>query len=153
ITLAFSILRYRLWDIDLTINRSLVYSLISLILVGVFALAFFVTQRLLILLIDDGQSGLAIALAGLLCGALFSPTRQRVRHFIDRRLYGFRFDLIQLARAQKKPEVKKPAARTGQVVGRYEMLDLLGQGGMGEVYKGYADGQIVAVKILPDALA
>src|SRR5215813_5107673 len=73
ITLAFSILRYRLWDIDLTINRSLVYSLISLILVGVFALAFFVTQRLLILLIGDGQSGIAIALAGLLCGALFNP--------------------------------------------------------------------------------
>jgi serine/threonine-protein kinase len=153
ITLAFSILRYRLWDIDLTINRSLVYTGITLVLIGLFAIAFFVMQRLFLMWVGDTQPGIAGAFAALICGMMFNPTRRAVRNFIDRRVYGFRFDLLQLDRAQQKPTVTSPSARTGQMIGQYEMLDILGKGGMGEVYKGFGDGQVVAIKLLPENLA
>jgi hypothetical protein len=156
LAMALSILRYRLWDIDLTINRSLVYALITLSVVGVLVLGFLVMQRILSAVfgvIGVAESGLALAASGLLTGMLFNPIRQNVRSVVDRRLYGFRFDLDQLNKAQQeaptKPEVKNPSTLTGRVLGGYEVLDVIGRGGMGEVYKGYRDGQIVAIKVVP----
>ncbi|MBX3081588.1 MAG: protein kinase [Anaerolineae bacterium] len=153
ITLAFSIFRYRLWDIDLTINKSVVYGLATLILVGLFVIGFGLMQRLFTLVLGEAQTGLSLAIAGTLTGVMFNPTRLRVRKFVDRRLYGFRFDLDQLTQAQlNKPAVKNPSALTGQHLGDYEVLDVIGRGGMGEVYKGFHNGQIVALKVLPDEM-
>lgn len=156
LALALSILRYRLWDIDLTINRSLVYSLVTLSLIAILTFGFFAMQRLfssVFGVIGVAESGLALAASGLLTGILFNPIRHAARSLVDRRLYGFRFDLDQLDKAQQgapaKPAVKNPSALTGRVLGGYEVLDVIGRGGMGEVYKGYRDGQIVAIKVIP----
>jgi len=140
-----AILRYRLWDIDLTINRSLVGVSVTTVLAAVFLGILLLTQSLL----GEQQSALPMLVAAVAVGGLFNPSRKVIRSLIDRRLYGFRFDLNQLAAMKTKPEVKRHGAYTGRVLGGYELLDVIGKGGMGEVYKGYADGRTVAVKILP----
>lgn len=144
-----AILRYRLWDIDLAINRSLVYGSATVVLA-----ALFVGGALLLQAVVGKDSGsLAFAVAAVVTGALFNPVRRRAQRFIDRRLYRFRFDLNELARGENRPEIKTPGLHTGRLLGAYEVLGVIGRGGMGEVYKGYDGEKTVALKILPDNLA
>ncbi len=149
LAVGFAILRYRLWDVDLVINRSLVYGLVTVILGVVFVVVVLIVRAVL----GQDQSGIAFALSLLAAGALFNPARKQVRHIVDRYLYRLRFDLNELAAAQKLPEVKHPGALTGRTLGKYQVLDVLGKGGMGEVYKGFDGTNTVALKILPDDLA
>ncbi|MFN8372183.1 MAG: serine/threonine-protein kinase [Anaerolineae bacterium] len=148
-SIGFAILRYRLWDIDLVINRSLVYGVVTLVLGVIFILTILILQSLL---------GSSNALASLIISAigpilLFNPARRRAQHFVDRYLYRLRFDLNDLSQAQKLPEIKNPGALSGRTLGAYQVLDVLGRGGMGEVYKGIGEGKTVALKILPDNIA
>lgn len=149
VSIGLSIIRYRLWDIDLTINRSLVYGTVTLGLVMLFLFA----MLLLRIILGEANSGLSFAISALGAGAVFNPARKQAQNFVDRRFYGFRFDLNQLAQAQKLPEVKNPGALTGRKLGAYTVLDVIGKGGMGEVYKGQSSQHIVALKILLDTLA
>ena len=149
LAIAFSVLRYHLWDIDFVINRSLVYGLVTTGLIGIFVLAFFVAQAALSALFGSPQSGYAMAISAAITGALFNPTRQRVRRFIDRRVYGFRFDLHELHEAQTLPAVEQPGALTGIMLGDYQILGVVGSGGMGEVYQGQSHNRMAAIKILP----
>jgi serine/threonine protein kinase len=146
-------LRYHLWDIDFVINRSLVYGLITTGLVGIFVLVFFVAQAALSALFGSPQSGYAMAISAAITGALFNPTRQRVQRFIDRRVYGFRFDLNELHDAQTMPSVENPGALSGRTLGDYHVLGVLGHGGMGEVYQGQSHNQMAALKILPPTVS
>ncbi|MDX2077800.1 MAG: serine/threonine-protein kinase, partial [bacterium] len=148
ITLVLSITRYGLWDVDLTLNRSAVATIVTISLIIVFGGIFFLTQTLLRGILGAEQSEIAVTISAVVAGVAFNPVRSRARTFVDRRLYGFRFDLNQLQRHKEKADVITPGALTGQVLGGYELLDVIGRGGMGEVYKGYADGQYVAIKIL-----
>jgi predicted Ser/Thr protein kinase len=149
LAVGFAILRYRLWDVDLVINRSLVYGVVTLILAAVFAAGVVILRAVL----GQEQSGIALAVSLVAAGGLFNPARKQVRHFVDRRLYRLRFDLNELAQAQKLPEVKNAGALTGKKLGCYQVLDVVGKGGMGEVYKGFDGTKTVALKILPDDLA
>lgn len=153
LSIGLSVLRYHLWDIDFVINRSLVYGLITTGLVGIFVLAFFVAQAALSALFDSPQSGYAMAISAAITSALFNPTRQRVRRFIDRRIYGFRFDLNELHDAQTMPAVEQPGALSGRTLGDYQVLGVLGHGGMGEVYQGQSHNQMAALKILPSTVS
>jgi serine/threonine protein kinase len=153
ISLGISVMRYRLWDLDLTINRSVVGAIVTALLAAVFAGVFFGAQALIQALFGPQSSAFAIAAGALVIGALFVPVRRRVRNFVDRRIYDFRFNLNELRDAQKLPEVKQPGALTGQSVGAYQILDVLGRGGMGEVYKGFGGERVVAVKIMPPEIA
>ena len=90
ISVAIAILRYRLYDIDLIINRTLVYGALTAILVGVYVTVVFTLQRLLDPVTRD--SDLAIAASTLAVAALFRPLRGRVQDFIDRRFYRSKFD-------------------------------------------------------------
>jgi predicted Ser/Thr protein kinase len=149
LTMAFALLRYRLWDVDLVINRSLVYGAVTLVLAAIFLGGGF----LLVTILGQGNTTIAFAVSILAAALLFNPIRQGVQHFIDRRFYHFRFDLDQLKAAQKDPAIKNPGALTGRTLGTYHVLGLIGKGGMGEVYQGQGEGRMVALKILPDELA
>lgn len=87
LSLAISILRYRLFDIDGLINRTLVYSLLSGALVGAYLLSVISLQR-----VFPAKSQLAIVASTLLIAALFSPLRRRIQDSIDRRFYRQKYD-------------------------------------------------------------
>lgn len=147
IAIAFSTLRYRLWDADPIINRGLVYGFMTLFAVALL----FVITYLIQFLFGEQQPFIAILIAGAFSVMTFHPARKRIQHWVDRNLYGLRFDLNELQAAQESHEIRNPGALTGQIIDGYEVLGVIGKGGMGEVYRGYGDGQYVAIKtMLPE---
>jgi hypothetical protein len=90
ISIGIAILKYRLYDIDVVVNRTLVYGALTATLVGTYVALVFVLQRLLAPL--TAQSDLAIAGSTLAVAALFRPARARIQRFIDRRFYRSKYD-------------------------------------------------------------
>ncbi len=90
VSVAIAILRYRLYDIDLLINRTLVYGATT----GAIALTFFAGIVVLQALLRPFISGseIAVAVSTLVSFALFQPLRSRVQDAVDRRFYRSRYD-------------------------------------------------------------
>jgi hypothetical protein len=91
ISMGIAITRYRLYDIDLLINRTLVYGSLSAILVALYFGGIVVLQRLFVLLTGQ-QSTLVVVASTLAIAALFVPLRRRVQGFVDRRFYRKKYD-------------------------------------------------------------
>jgi len=91
VCLLFSIFRYRLWDIDLIIRRTLIYGVLSAILGGVYFGSIVAMQGLFAIL-GSQRSPLVTVLSTLGIAALFNPLRRRVQDFIDRRFFRRRYD-------------------------------------------------------------
>jgi hypothetical protein len=93
IATGIAILRYRLYDIDLIINRTLVYASLTLMLALVYFGGVTVTQAVFTALAgQEEQPQLAIVVSTLVIAALFNPLRQRIQSFIDRRFYRRKYD-------------------------------------------------------------
>ena len=86
---AIAILKYRLYDIDVIINRALVYSVLSAALVIFYLTLVFALQTVLPL---ETDSDLAVAGSTLAAAALFQPLKTRIQSFIDRRFYRSKYD-------------------------------------------------------------
>jgi len=88
--IGLAILRYRLYDIDLVIRRTLVYGALAVLLAAAYGGSVLLLSALLAPL--TAQNSLAVAGSTLLVAALFSPVRGRVRSIVDRRFYRSRYD-------------------------------------------------------------
>jgi len=88
IAIGIAITRYRLYDIDRLINRTLVYGALTAILAGVFTAAVGLAQRLFIAMTGE-TSDAAIVLTTLVVATLYAPLRKRLEALVDR---GFKYD-------------------------------------------------------------
>lgn len=87
ITAGLAIVRYRLYDIDRLISRTLAYGLVIALLAGVYALGVFVLGTLL-----PGEDGVTVALSTLAVAGLFNPLRRRIHNAVGRRFFREQYD-------------------------------------------------------------
>jgi hypothetical protein len=98
LSIGFSILRYRLWDIDLLINRTLVYGTLSVLLAVMYVASILVLQQFLSVFTAQ-SSGVAIVGSTLAIVALIQPLLHRIQATIDRHFYRPRYDSLQILAA------------------------------------------------------
>jgi hypothetical protein len=88
-----AILKYRLYDIDLVVNRALVYGSLTALLAALYFGGVTATQAIFRALTgQEQQPQLAIVVSTLVIAALFNPLRRRIQAFIDRRFYRRKYD-------------------------------------------------------------
>jgi hypothetical protein len=92
LSFGFANLRYRLWDIDLIIRRTLIYSTLTALLAVIYEVSVFTLQSLTSGLTFMKGNQLAIVVSTFLIGGLFKPLYNRTRALIDRRFYRRKYD-------------------------------------------------------------
>jgi hypothetical protein len=118
VAVGVAILRYRLYDIDILINRALVYGPLTAMLVLVYVVGV-VSLQYAFRTLTGQESQVAIVASTLAIAALFNPLRKRVQAFVDRRFYRRKYDAAKTleafsARLRDETDVD---ALTGEVVG------------------------------------
>jgi hypothetical protein len=91
IAIGFAVLKYRLYDIEIIINRALVYGLLTATLVALYFGGIVLLQRVFVIITGE-RSTLAVVASTLLIAALFNPLRHRIQSLIDRRFYRSKYD-------------------------------------------------------------
>jgi hypothetical protein len=91
LSISVAVLRSRLFDVDVLINRTLVYGSLTAMLVALYFGGIVVLQRVFVVLTGQRYT-LAVVASTLLIAALFTPFRHRVQSFIDRRFYRSKYD-------------------------------------------------------------
>jgi hypothetical protein len=97
--IGIAILRYRLYDIDIIIHRTLVYSTLTVVLAVIYEVSVFTLQSLTSGLAFIRGNQLAIVASTFLIGGLFKPLHDRTRAMIDRRFYRRKYDAARTVAA------------------------------------------------------
>jgi len=90
-SIAVAVLRFHLYDLDRIIRRTLLYAVLTGLLIGIFAMSVFVIRGVVGGIVGE-DSPLGVAVSTLLVAALFNPLRRRLQDLIDRRLYRSKYD-------------------------------------------------------------
>jgi serine/threonine-protein kinase len=152
LSITISIVRNKLFDIDLIINRSIVYAILTIGLGLTFALLFALATTIFRNMHQGDQSFMVATVFAVAAGALFQPMRKRLQRFVDRAFYHIQIDY------QKTPAEMSATSETfitGATLSSYNNLKLIGRGGMAEVYRATSptQGKGVAIKVLKATLA
>ena len=100
LSMSVAILRYRLWDIDVIINRTLVYGSLTILLVGLYVGLILALQAMVRAVTGSiSQQPLVLVASTLVIAALFQPLRRRLQTIIDRRFYRRKYDAARVLAA------------------------------------------------------
>jgi hypothetical protein len=100
VAVGVAILRYRLYDIDILVNRTLVYGTLTALLAAVYFGGVATVQAIFRALTgQEHQPQLAVVVSTLVIAALFNPLRRRIQGFIDRRFYRRKYDAAKTLEA------------------------------------------------------
>lgn len=99
IAIAIAVFKYHLYDVDLVINRTMVYGLLTAVLAATYLGGVVGLGSLARSLSDQANNSLVIAASTLAVAALFRPARRRIQAFIDRRFYRRKYDATQTLEA------------------------------------------------------
>ncbi len=91
--IAISIFRYRLWDLDVVINRALIYGPLTTLLAGTFAMVIALTTELTKQALGEQSKALGAAISAVIVAVVFQPLRSRIETFVDKRFYPQKLDL------------------------------------------------------------
>lgn len=93
LSIGFAILRYRLWDIDVVINRALIYGALTAILAGAWAASVVLINQAAEEMVGSESATTAAVVSTVLVASLFQPLRGRIEEWINKRFYPERFKL------------------------------------------------------------
>lgn len=154
--LTIAIARYKLFDIDLLINRALVYGALTVILASIFAFVLVIDTAVLNTFTTGHHASMGFTFSAIAAGALFQPTRKTLQRFVDRTFYNIRIDYLKTPHGQKNADWSSDTATQAPILfSKYNNITLIGKGGMAEVYRAEhpTQSRTVAIKVLLSNLA
>jgi tRNA A-37 threonylcarbamoyl transferase component Bud32 len=148
VAITLALLRYRLYDVDWVLNRSIVYALITLLIAGLLAFSLFISQVVLSQFVNTSDARLLMTvLSALLVAWLYQPVRSQVQRFVDQRFFRLRLPPKTFKMREAAPNVAQ--SWKGIQLDELVIGDLVARGSIGQVYIATHRDQRVAVKLLP----